>query len=62
EEMAQNYEQPQEVINWYYADEKRLDEVKNMVLEDQAVDWLVAKAKIQDENLSFYDLMDNQAR
>jgi trigger factor len=62
EEMAQNYEQPQDVINWYYADEKRLDEVKNMVLEDQAVDWLVAKAKVQDENLNFYDLMDNQAR
>jgi trigger factor len=62
EEMAQNYERPQEVINWYYEDEKRLDEVKNMVLEDQAVDWLVAKAKVQDEALSFYDLMDNPAR
>jgi trigger factor len=62
EEMAQNYERPQDVINWYYADEKRLDEVKNMVLEDQAVDWLVAKANVQDEALSFYDLMDNQAR
>jgi trigger factor len=33
-----------------------------MVLEDQAVDWLVAKAKVQDESLNFYDLMDNQAR
>ncbi|WP_374087024.1 trigger factor [Methylomicrobium lacus] len=62
EEMSQNYEHPQDVINWYYADEKRLDDVKNMVLEDQAVDWLVAKAKVQDEALSFYDLMDNQAR
>jgi trigger factor len=62
EEMAQNYERPDDVINWYYADEKRLDEVKNMVLEDQAVDWLVAKAKVQDESLNFYDLMDNQAR
>lgn len=62
EEMALSYERPEEVINWYYADEKRLDEVKNMVLEDQAVDWLVAKAKVQDESLSFYDLMDNQAR
>lgn len=62
EEMAQNYEHPQHVIDWYYADEKRLDDVKNMVLEDQAVDWLVARANVQDENLSFYDLMDNQAR
>lgn len=62
EEMAQNYERPEDVVNWYYADEKRLDEVKNMVLEEQAVDWLVAKAKVQDETLNFYDLMDNQAR
>jgi trigger factor len=62
EEMALSYERPEDVITWYYADEKRLDEVKNMVLEDQAVDWLVAKAKVQDESLSFYDLMDNQAR
>ena len=62
EEMAQNYERPQDVINWYYADEKRLQEVRNMVLEDQAVEWLVAKARVQDENLNFYDLMDNPAR
>ena len=59
--MAQSYEQPEEVVNWYYGDEKRLAEVKQMVLEDATVDWVLSKVSVTDVALSFSDIMDSVA-
>ncbi len=58
EDMSKSYERPQDVIDWYYADEKRLNDVQQMVLEDQAVDWLLAQAKVTDQSMNFSDVMD----
>ena len=58
EELAKSYERPEDVIAWYYSDEKRLHDVQQMVLEDQVVEWLVAQAKVTDEAVSFSDVMD----
>jgi trigger factor len=60
EEMAKSYERPDDVISWYYSDESRLNEVQQMVLENQVVDWLVAQAKVSDEAVNFNDVMDKQ--
>jgi trigger factor len=60
EELAKSYERPEDVVAWYYADEKRLHDVQQMVLEDQVVEWLVAQAKVTDETVSFSDVMDRQ--
>ena len=57
EDMAKSYERPSDVINWYYSDEKRLNEVRQLVLEDQTVEWLVSQAKVADEKVSFDDIM-----
>jgi trigger factor len=60
EELAKSYERPEDVVAWYYSDEKRLHDVQQMVLEDQVVEWLVAQAKVTDETVSFSDVMDRQ--
>lgn len=60
EDMAKSYEKPEDVVNWYYADKKRLNDVEQMVLEDQAVDWVVSQAKITDETVGFSDVMEKQ--
>ncbi len=60
EEMAKSYERPEDVVNWYYADEKRLNDVQQMVLEDQTIEWLVAQAKVTDETVNFSDVMDRR--
>ncbi len=60
EDMAKSYEKPEDVINWYYADKDRLNDVQQMVLEDQAVDWIVDQAQITEQSLSFSDVMDKQ--
>lgn len=59
EEMAQSYERPEDVLAWYYSDEERLDEVKQMVLEEQIVEWLVNQADVSDKQLSFSEAMEN---
>ena len=60
EEMSKSYERPEDVVNWYYSDKSRLNDVQQMVLEDQTVDWLLAQAKVTDESVSFNDVMDRQ--
>ena len=60
EDIAKSYERPEDVINWYYSDESRLSDVQQMVLEDQAIEWLVGQAKVTDETVSFSDVMDKR--
>jgi trigger factor len=60
EELAKSYERPEDVISWYYADEQRLAEVQQMVLEDQTIEWLVAQSKVSDSNVRFSDVMDKR--
>jgi trigger factor len=60
EDLAKSYESPEELVNWYYSDESRLNDVQQMVLEDQVIEWLVAQAKVSDETVNFSDVMDRQ--
>jgi trigger factor len=57
EELAAGYEQPQEVIDWYYGDKNRLAEVESLVLERKIVDWVLDQAEISDKPMSVADLM-----
>lgn len=60
EDMAKSYERPDDVISWYYSDESRLNDVRQMVLEDQVVEWLLAQAKVSDQTFDFATVMDRQ--
>ena len=55
EEVASTYEEPQEVINYYYSNEQMLNSVHSAVLEDQVVDHVLSVAKVTDENCSYED-------
>ena len=58
ETMAAGYEDPEALLKWYYAEPQRLNEIQAMVVEEEAVSWLVAQARVEDEVLSFDDLMN----
>ncbi len=60
EEMAVSYERPEDVVEWYYSDDSRLNEVKQMVLEEQTVNWIVDQVQVTDETVSFQDVMEKQ--
>ncbi|MBN9428254.1 MAG: trigger factor [Burkholderiales bacterium] len=57
EEFAQSYENPGEVVRYYFSDRDRLAEVEALVVEQNVVDWALAKAKVTDKPLAFDDLM-----
>ena len=59
EELAQSYEQPQEVVKWYYQSPERLREVESIAVEENVVAWALATAKVEDKATAFDELMGN---
>ena len=57
EDMAAEYESPQEFIQWYYQQPDRLGEVESMVAEEQAVAELLTTAKVIEQSVAFQDLL-----
>lgn len=57
EDQAASYEQPEEVIRWYYAQPQRLSEVEGAVIESNVVEWVLSKAKVTDKVAVFDELM-----
>jgi trigger factor len=58
EEIAQTYEEPREVVQMYYSDQRMLQAVENSVLENQVVDWVVNNAKVTDKSMSFQEAIN----
>ncbi|ROV55942.1 trigger factor [Neisseria chenwenguii] len=59
--FAESYEDPQEVIDWYYADESRLQGPTSLAVESNVVDFVLGKAKVTEKALSFDEVMGAQA-
>ncbi|OGV78427.1 MAG: trigger factor [Methylotenera sp. RIFCSPLOWO2_02_FULL_45_14] len=57
--FSQSFERPADVVTWYYADPKRLDEPAALATEENAVAWVLSKAKVSDKKVKFDDLMGN---
>lgn len=56
EEIAGSYEDPAEVVQWYYASAERLNGVEAMLLEDQAVEVVLSGAQVMDIPTSYESL------
>jgi trigger factor len=59
EEQSQSYEQPEQVVKWYYQSPERLREIESMVIEENVVAWALATAKVEDKATDFDELMGN---
>ena len=57
-EQAATFEEPQEIIDWYANNPQARASVENVVMEDQAVDWILVQARVEEENLSFDELVN----
>ncbi|MBI3222794.1 MAG: trigger factor [Nitrosomonadales bacterium] len=58
-EYAQSFDQPEEVVRWYYDNPPRLQEVENLDLEENVVGWVMGQAKTVDKSITFGELMEN---
>jgi len=55
EEIASTYQDPEEVVNWYYANQEQLSAVESKVLEDAVVDRLLEGAQVVDTPCSYQE-------
>ncbi|CNH36351.1 trigger factor [Yersinia thracica] len=58
EEMASAYEDPQEVVEFYSKNKELMNNMRNVALEEQAVETLLAKAKVTEKPTTFSELMN----
>ncbi len=59
EDYAQSFDQPDEVVRWVYANSFKFQEIENLVLEENIVNWAMGQAKTADKAISFNELMGN---
>ncbi|CBL45235.1 FKBP-type peptidyl-prolyl cis-trans isomerase (trigger factor) [gamma proteobacterium HdN1] len=55
EELAEPFEQPQEVIDWYNSNDQQRRQLEAAVLEDQAVEKLLETAQVSEKVCSYED-------
>lgn len=57
EEHAESFEQPAEMVRWFYGQPERMAEVEALVMEDNVVEWSLARMKVEDQVVPFDELM-----
>ena len=60
-DVADSYEDPQEVIDWYFEDRSRLAGPTNLAVEANVVDYVLGKAQVTEKALSFEEVMGANA-
>ena len=58
ESMATAYEDPQEVVDYYMKNEQLLNNIRNLAVEEQAVELIMSKAKVTEKALSFDEVIN----
>jgi trigger factor len=58
-ELAESYEQPEQVVAWYYGEPNRLSTVESLVIEANVVQWALGRAKVVEVASAFDELMGN---
>jgi trigger factor len=61
ETVASAYEDPQEVIQYYNSNKELLQGMRNVALEEQAIDLVLTKAKVTEQKAKFDEIMNPQA-
>lgn len=56
--QASAYEDPEEVIAYYKGNKELMQQVRNLALEEQAIDFILEQAKVTKKKASFDDLMN----
>jgi trigger factor len=57
QEQAQSYEDPEQVMQWYYQNPERMQEIESLALEENVVAWVAGQAHVEDVTTSFEELM-----
>jgi len=58
DDLAQTYEQPAEVVRWYYSKPENLRDIQDAVVEENVVEWVLGQAKVSEKVFTFEELME----
>lgn len=61
EEIAAQYQDPQELIDWVYSNPEQLQQLEGAVIEQQVVDLVLEKAKVEEKTLSYAEAVSQEA-
>ena len=61
DDFAQTFEDPKEVVRWYYTQPQRLAEAEALAIENNVVEWALTNAKVTEKAVGFDELMGNGA-
>jgi trigger factor len=56
DEQAATYEDPKEVVRWFYSNPSRLKDIENLVLEDNVIKYFTSLAKVNEQAVNFEEL------
>lgn len=59
-EIAQTFEDPQEVVQLYYKNPDLMANIEQSVIEGQVMDWIAEQVQIENKNMTFDELMKPQ--
>ena len=59
ETLASTYQEPAQVLDWYYSDRSRLAGIESFVFEEQVVEWVLEHAQVTDEPTSFDRILNH---
>jgi len=61
ENIASSYEDPEDVVKFYTTNQERLNEVNMMVVEEQVVEWIYDRVKVEESTSTFSEVMNASA-
>ena len=60
ESIASAYDEPEQMVNWYYQNQQQLQQIEATVLEEQVVDLILDSAKVTEKSVAFDEVMGKQ--
>jgi len=58
ESIASSYEDPKQVVDYYYGNQEYLQNVEGLVLEQQVTDWALQQATVVEKSMEFKEVMN----
>jgi len=59
--MASQYEEPDQVRNFYYSNEQQLSQIQNMVLEEQVVEFVLEGSNVTEKSVGYQEAVRREA-
>ncbi len=57
EDKSKSFKDPEQYVNWIYGNEEQLKNIESLVLEDKVAEYLEVKSKVEEELLSFEEVV-----